>query len=124
MPKMAVPAALSVLPERKVVMQLTDSIGKGGLIFRYDDEVDVVVHEAVADQFDLILLQIFGEQFEIDGPVVVREEDDLAMIAPLGHMVHPTGNYDTGSARHHTYRFATGRSISIECTIPTRREIS
>ncbi len=96
------------------MVQLTDSVRKAGFIFGYDDEMDVVVHEAVADQRDLICRQIFRKQLEIDGSVVVGEENDLAVIAALCYMVHPTGDNDTGSASHHTYRFATGQSISTK----------
>jgi hypothetical protein len=49
LPEMAIGTALNMLPDRKIVVQLTDSFSQGGFFFRYDREVDVVSHESISD---------------------------------------------------------------------------
>jgi hypothetical protein len=99
-PKMPAPAALDVLPARKIMVQLADSIGTRGLSFRHNDKVHVIIHEIVSDQSELIRSIVPGKQSEIDSPVVGREKDRLPMVTPLGDVAHPTWDHDTGTACH------------------------
>ena len=43
--------------------------------------MNVIRHQAVAKQRDAVALRAFAESFEIETPVVVEQEDVLAIVA-------------------------------------------
>lgn len=52
------------------------SAGDGG-------EMDVIVHEAVAEDRDAVAGALAGEELQVCAAVVIDEEDVLAIVAPL-----------------------------------------
>jgi hypothetical protein len=62
--------------------------------------MDVVVHQAVAEQLQPEALRLRRQQFEVHPPIVVHEEHVLPVIAPLGHMMRDARNHDSSDARH------------------------
>jgi hypothetical protein len=117
LPKMAVPAALDVLPEREIMVKLAYPVRKRGFSFGYSNEVDMIIHKVISDQPNLIRWKVLSEQTEIDGPVMGGEEDSLPMVSPLGDVMHPAWNHYAGTARHLLLSFAT------RCTISEKSEI-
>ncbi len=47
------------------------------------NQMNVIRHQAVAKQRDAVALRAFAESFEIETPVVVEQEDILAIVARL-----------------------------------------
>ena len=66
--------------------------------------MNVIRHQAVAKQRDAVALRAFAESFEIETPVVVEQEDVLAIVAPLRDVMRHT--------RHHPGH--TGHSVNEE----------
>ena len=52
--------------------------------------MNVIRHQAVAKQRDAVALRAFAESFEIETPVVVEQEDVLAIVAPLRDVMRHT----------------------------------
>ena len=67
---------------------------------RGGDEMDVVVHQAVAEQLQPEALRLRRQQFEVHPPIVVHEEHVLPVIAALGDMVRNAGDNDAGNSWH------------------------
>ena len=63
-----------------------------------EDPVDVVVHEAVAVNPDLLLLGNLGEAAEIHLLFCAGGEDAHAVVAARDHVVHDVGQHEAGSA--------------------------
>ena len=68
------------------------------------NQMNVIRHQAVAKQRDAVALRAFAESFEIETPVVVEQEDVLAIVAPLRDVMRHT--------RHHPGH--TGHSVNEE----------
>jgi hypothetical protein len=63
-------------------------------------QVDVVGHEAIAQYAKAEPRAVVTEEFEVSTTVVVNEENILAVVAALNHMVRPTRYDDSSYARH------------------------
>ena len=67
---------------------------------RDGNQVDVIGHQAVAQQLHVMKLAVFGEQFQVEFPVSIREESSGAVIAALRDMLgHANGDHASDS-RH------------------------
>jgi hypothetical protein len=64
------------------------------------DEVYVIRHEAIGDNFNVPLARICVQQRQVGLRVAFLEKDAIAMIAALRYMVRYTWKYDTSLARH------------------------
>ncbi len=69
---------------------------RGGLD-RLDDQMQVIRHEAVAEDGDAMALGFLAQEFEVGDAVVVGEEDGLIVIAAL-HDVMGRPADETGDA--------------------------
>jgi hypothetical protein len=67
------------------------------------DEVVVVGHEAVAEDFELVFGGVLGEEAEEKVAVAVGVVDLLAGVAALGEVVGEAGDDDAWAAGH-TFR--------------------
>ena len=67
---------------------------------RHDDQVDVVGHEAIADQRESLDLAVGPEEVEVDQAVGIGFEDELAGIAALRDMMGRVGGENTGKTSH------------------------
>jgi len=83
-----------------IVVGKTDGAGEGAGGGGRGDDVDVVGHEAVAEDVDLVGGGVFLEEREVEGTVGIREEDVLAVVAALGDVVRAVGDDDAGAAGH------------------------
>lgn len=67
---------------------------------RDGNQVDVIGHQAIAQQLHVMKLAVFGEQFQVEFPVSIREESSGAVIAALRDMLgHANGDHASDS-RH------------------------
>ncbi len=99
-PEMAGFTAADVEPAGVVVVSEADgageSLGRGG----GGDDVDVVGHEAIAEDIDLVSGGVLLKEFEVDFAVSVGEEDVLAVVAALGDVVRAVGDDDAAASGH------------------------
>ena len=64
-------------------IRATDGLRQRLLPCGHADKMNVIRHQAVAKQRDAVALRAFAESFEIETPVVVEQEDILAIVARL-----------------------------------------
>ncbi len=64
------------------------------------DQMNVVGHEARADDGEPEASGLLRKEAEVDAMVVVDEEDVLSVIPALSHMVGHTRHDDAGDAGH------------------------
>ena len=62
--------------------------------------MDVVGHDAVAGQGEVVQAAIMREQLEVHGAVLFVVEDVPPGIAALGNVMRDVGSDDTGESRH------------------------
>ncbi len=67
---------------------------------RYDDQMDVVRHQAICQDFDGLPFCVGTQQREVGVPVRVAEEYRAAAIAPLGHVMRDPGDDNARNAGH------------------------
>ena len=67
--------------------------------------MDGVGHLAIGPDLDAELAAGFAEPVAIDGEVVVAEENPLAPISPLGHVMREAGKDDARDAGHAAKRY-------------------
>ena len=84
-----------------------DGAGEGGFGPGHGDEVDVVGHEAVAEDAQSEARGLAVEQAEPFAAVVVGEEDVLPVVAALGDVVRDAGD-DGSCASGHGFMIAEG----------------
>ena len=77
---------------------------------RYANEMDVVGHQAVPDQAEARLPAVLAEQAEVREAVAIAEEDILAVVAALRHMVRKSDSDHSGKSCH--LNIVTRRAIS------------
>ena len=81
-------------------MHLTDRTREPIGRVRHQHEVDVVGHQAIGPYLDRGLAAALGQEIAIEGVVGRFEEDLLAPIAALRHMMGNAGNNNAANARH------------------------
>ena len=64
------------------------------------DQVNVIGHQAPAENLQAVFVGVFFEQGKIDPAVVIDEEDVLPVIAPLCDVVRDIRDRDSCSSRH------------------------
>ena len=94
------PAAARIDEVGVAPMRLAHGQAKSGIVSWREDQVDVIGHQAIGPDLNAAPADLFGEQVTINLLVAVLEEDRLAPIAPLGHMVRQSGNDHAGEASH------------------------
>lgn len=75
------------------------------------DEVDVIGHQAPGDEPDAMKVRLLREEPQGELAVVVGEEDVLAVVAALGHMVRELGQDQSSGARHGVGSRELGRLV-------------
>ena len=84
---MTVSPVLLVEAHRIAPMGVPDRQGERHRVFRYGDQMDVVGHQAVAQNGQAVLLGFCAQSFDVEPPVFVEQEDVLAVVAPLGDVM-------------------------------------
>jgi hypothetical protein len=73
-----------------------DRVSQGIGSPRDGDEMDVIVHQAIAEDGDAVAGALVSEESQVCAAVVIDEEDVLAIVAPLGEMMWKIGDDDSG----------------------------
>jgi hypothetical protein len=66
----------------------------------HQDEMDVVRHQAISQDHDLVLRSVFAHPLQVDPVVPIGKEDLLASIAALSDVVRNVLDYDAWLPRH------------------------
>jgi len=64
------------------------------------DQVDVVGHQAIGEDRDVMVVAVGLQPIEIDAATGVGEENALAAVAALGHVMRQAGKDSAGDAGH------------------------
>ena len=74
------------------VAKVRSAYGLGQRVFglRYRDDVNVIAHEAIADDLKAVLPGLLGEQLKIYMPIIIDKEYILTIISPLRDVMSTT----------------------------------
>ena len=67
---------------------------------RNSNQMDVVGHEAIGKDFNIMPIAILSQPSQVRFTVFVREEDVFPPISTLGNVVRDTCEYGSGSSGH------------------------
>nr|WP_228765684.1 hypothetical protein [Sphingopyxis solisilvae] len=81
-------------------MQIAKGPAKPVRIARYQDDMDMVGHQAIGPDLGLRPPRRLGEEIKIDLVVAVLEEGPLAPVAALGNMVRNAREDEARKAGH------------------------
>ena len=85
---------------------------------RYEDQVNVIAHQAISEDFELVRLSVLVQQAQVGEMISVGKEYAAAPIAALGHVMRDAGQYKAGSSWHpHTLGKGRGDGGPIICRI-------
>jgi len=99
-PELAAEAVVIVGDSRVLALEALHHGGESVVGFRFDEQVDVIRHERVADDADFLLGGVAVEEREVEVAIVVAEEDVLAEIAALGNVLRESGGCEAWHASH------------------------
>ena len=100
LPEVAAGVAIDVDDAGVIGVEAAEGEGGGVGVVRDGDEVVVVGHEAVAEDFEFVFGGVLVEEAEEEVAVAVGVEDLLAGVAALGEVVGEAGDDDARAARH------------------------
>ena len=100
LPEVAAGVAVDVDDAGVIGVEATEGDGGGVGVVGDGDEVVVVRHEAIAEDFELVFGGVLGEEAEEEVAVAVGVEDLLAGVAALGEVVGEAGDDDAWAAGH------------------------
>jgi hypothetical protein len=81
-------------------MGLSQRQGERSRLPRDANQVDVIRHQAIAQQRQAMLLTLVAQSLDVGSPVFVNQEDVLTIVAPLGDVVRNALHDHTGHSRH------------------------
>src|SRR5580698_5321952 len=76
------------------------SFRKRVLTFRHSDQVNVIVHQTIAQNFRAVPGGMPGEKAEVETPVCSRMEHRLTIVPPLRYVVGNAGNHNARATWH------------------------
>ena len=127
MPRASVPPVEALRVAR---VALAEGAGKriGPLGDRH--QMNVIRHQAVAKQRNAVALRAFAESFEIETPVVVEQEDVLAIVAPLRDVMRHTRRHRPRPKRRklkipesRSFQRNSGRPLAKPWPLTSRRAV-
>jgi len=94
------PAALSVDETGIATVAKSDRFSEGVVKHGDCDEVDVIGHQAVRDDFEGVTVGVITEEGAVHVTVLGGEENVLASVASVGDMVRAFGDDDSCESGH------------------------
>ena len=91
-PPVQVDRVLVVSPSNRLCQRLR--------LFGHNHQMDVIRHQAIAEQRELPAPAVAAEQGQVDPPSGGGEEDLLAIVAPLSDVVRCADRHHARDARH------------------------
>ena len=96
LPKVAAPAMEAVDILRIAKVRSADGPGQRILLVRDSDDMDMIAHQAIADQFQRVFVRLFFQQLQINPAIIIHEEHILAVVPALGDMMGESNCYCSG----------------------------
>ena len=109
LPEVSGPARADVVVLGVTAVDATQQDGQRVLVFRDGDEVDVIGHQAEADDPDACISEVFAEEAEVGQVVVGRGEGGAAVDAALGDVAGDVGQQRAIPSGHPPNQWAGGR---------------
>jgi len=100
LPQVAVAPVFWLGVGRVAEVRGTNHIGEGIFSGRYSDDMDVVGHQAIAEDTHAVAGRFFSQEREVLDIVVILEEHLLFFVSPLCDVVRNSGDYYAGSPWH------------------------
>ena len=100
LPKVAAGSAEAIGAQGVGVMGLAESFGHGVEMGGDGDDVDVVRHQAPAEDGEAVLIALAAQEVEVEKPIGVGSENGLAVVAALGDVVRYVDRHDPRLAGH------------------------
>ena len=88
-------------------MGASDGAGQRIGTLGHDDQVDMVVHQAIAQDLNRVPRGLLGQDFEIHSAVIVDEKDRLTIVAALSDVMGDSRSDDACGAGH--FRIVSNR---------------
>jgi hypothetical protein len=104
---------------RVTAMRFSDRKCQTDLILRNENKMDVIGHQTVRPDLHIGLCGGPRQVVEIDEMIAAFEEDRLAAISALRHMVRQVRNNNAGETRHVPMMLAACRTTMPRMTITT-----
>ena len=97
----ALPEVAGAAMEAVDVLRITkvrpaDGLGERVFLMRRGEDMDMITHQAIAEQFEPVLVRLLFEELQIHPPIIIDEEDILAVVASLGDMMGTSGRNCSG----------------------------
>ena len=73
-----------------------NSPGQRILLVRDSDDMDMIAHQAIADQFQRVLVRLLFQQLQIHPSIIIHEEHILAVVPALRDMMGEPDCYCSG----------------------------
>jgi len=86
--------AIDVLRIAKV--RSADGPGKRILLVRDRDDMDMIAHQAIADQLQRVFVRLLFQQLKIHPAIIIHEEHILAVVPALRDMMGESNGYCSG----------------------------
>lgn len=83
-----------------------------------DNQMDMVIHQAIAQYGQMILQTVVSDPREVLKPIVIFLEDRLAAISPLGDVIRMTWNNDARLSWHEKSLHPFARVVKIIVSVP------
>jgi hypothetical protein len=97
---MSLPFFAAIYSTGVLSVRTAKQVCKATCFVRYDDQVDMVGHEAVCPHLYANIMLGIGNQIDIGAIIIVREKGLLTAISALCHMVRKMGNDDSRHPCH------------------------
>jgi hypothetical protein len=83
----AAPAMKAVDILRIAKMRSADCLGQRILLVRDSDNMDMIAHQAIADQLQRILVRLLFQKLHIHPAIIIDKEHTLTVVPALGDMM-------------------------------------
>ena len=87
-------------------------LGQAVFAFWPGDQVNVIRHQAEAENLETEALAELLEGFQVEPPIVIGEEDIFAVIASLGDVVRDPRHNDPSDSWHRRRAYPAGPALS------------
>jgi hypothetical protein len=100
LPEVTATAQSAIERQSVLGVDATQQAGEGILAVRHGHEMDVVGHQAIAQEARAGTRRVVAEKIEVKAAIIRRVEDRLAIIATLGDVVGNARKDCAGTAGH------------------------
>ena len=100
LPEMAAAAVEAVEALGVEAVGFAEGEGERALVLRHGDQVDVVRHQAVAEDVEGVIARLAAERLEVEEPIGVGAKNGYAVVAALGDVMRYANRHHPRLAGH------------------------